>query len=77
LAHRSRNTFYQLRGGLERPSCQHADARAGSAAEVVEFLETFAQSERPERARELLDLAARFRDYDIVDYEICEQMVAE
>jgi hypothetical protein len=49
---------------------------AGGAEEVVELVETLAKNEGAESACELLDLAARFRDYDIVDYEIYRELIA-
>jgi hypothetical protein len=45
------------------------------AEEVVTFVDAFARTEGPELARELLDLAARFGDYNIVDYDIYKELL--
>lgn len=43
---------------------------------VVEFIETIAENEDLEVACRMLDMAAKFRDYDMVDYGICREMPA-
>jgi hypothetical protein len=50
--------------------------RARDSEEIVELIETIAQNEGLEFACQLLDLAAKFRDYDIVGYEIYREMAA-
>jgi hypothetical protein len=46
------------------------------AEEVVAFVDTFARTEGPESACELLDLAAKFGDYNIINYEIYKELIA-
>jgi hypothetical protein len=48
----------------------------GGAVEVIEFVEMFARHEGPESALEMLNLAARFKDYDIADYEVYRELVS-
>ncbi|MFP3554033.1 hypothetical protein SB861_25490 [Paraburkholderia sp. SIMBA_049] len=46
------------------------------AADVIAFVETFARTEGLESACELLNLAAKFGDYNIVDYEVYKDMLS-
>jgi hypothetical protein len=45
------------------------------AADVIAFVDRLARDEGPETARNLLDLAARFGDFDIVDYEVYKELL--
>jgi hypothetical protein len=49
---------------------------ATDAREVTEFVERFAQNEGYERGCEMLKLAAMYRDFNIVDYEIYRELTA-
>jgi hypothetical protein len=47
----------------------------GGAEDVIAFVNTLARNEGPESVCELLDLAAKFGDFDIVDYEVYKELV--
>ncbi len=57
----------------ERETCIGS---ADGTEEVRAFVESFAQSEGYERTCELLDLAAMYKDYDRVDYEVYRELIA-
>ncbi|WP_371881673.1 hypothetical protein [Caballeronia sp. S22] len=62
------NTFIAQRERLVGP--------VDGAADVIAFVETFARMEGPENACELLNLAAQFDDYNIVDFEVYKDMLS-
>jgi hypothetical protein len=48
----------------------------GGAEEVIAFFDLHARTEGLESACELLDLATKFGDFNIVDYEIYKELIA-
>lgn len=48
----------------------------GGPEEVTAFVDSHARTEGPESACELLDLATKFGDFNIVDYEIYKELIA-
>ncbi|REG48977.1 hypothetical protein B0G80_5295 [Paraburkholderia sp. BL6669N2] len=51
-------------------------SRRGGADDVKAFVDTLARNEGPESACELLDLVAKYADYDIVNFEIYKELSA-
>jgi hypothetical protein len=62
------NSFIAERGRLA--------GHVGGGEEIAAFVETLARIEGPEYACEVLDLAARFGDYAIVDYEVYKELAS-
>jgi hypothetical protein len=50
--------------------------RLGGTEEVMVFVDSHARTEGLESACELLDVATKFGDFNIVDYEIYKELIA-
>lgn len=55
---------------------ERSASRRGGAEDVIAFVDTLARNEGPESVCELLDLAAKFGDYDNADFEVYKELVA-